>query len=294
MPTSVLLAVLAAAGLLALAPALVRRYDATERLAAERAQSTARVLERTRRRRTVPIAGRSRSAVVLPSQGVRTTAEVGRAVWIEVPRVSSPASSVPAAVEPAVARVPVRPPSARSEAPARPARNARSAVRPDIAAARTSTRRTPTRPVRAPQSPAVYRRRRVLALLVLLNVIEVIGITTVSPGFWTGFAVTMLLLVGYVVHLRNSSIADARTRRAEAHRSAVIAAQQAEIRATHARRIAARREALRRAAAARATAQREAHRLSQRFVDYDPQRGARVRGRPYEHGAGFDERAAGF
>jgi len=33
-PTSVLLAVLAAAGLLALAPALVRRYDATERLAA--------------------------------------------------------------------------------------------------------------------------------------------------------------------------------------------------------------------------------------------------------------------
>src|SRR5829696_4054872 len=53
-PTSVLLAVLAAAGLLALAPALVRRYDATERLAAERAQSTARVLSRRRRLRTVP------------------------------------------------------------------------------------------------------------------------------------------------------------------------------------------------------------------------------------------------
>lgn len=54
MPTSVLLAVLAAAGLLALAPALVRRYDATERLVAERAESTARVLRRRRRRRTVP------------------------------------------------------------------------------------------------------------------------------------------------------------------------------------------------------------------------------------------------
>ncbi len=59
MPTSVLLAVLAAAGLLALAPALVRRYDATERLVAERALSTARVLaragaQRHRRRRTVP------------------------------------------------------------------------------------------------------------------------------------------------------------------------------------------------------------------------------------------------
>src|SRR5689334_13163139 len=53
-PTSVLLAVLTAAGLLALAPALVRRYDATERLVAERALSTARVLSRTRRSRTVP------------------------------------------------------------------------------------------------------------------------------------------------------------------------------------------------------------------------------------------------
>jgi hypothetical protein len=53
-PTSVLLAVLAAAGLLALAPALTRRYDGTERVAAERATSTARVLTRRRRRRTVP------------------------------------------------------------------------------------------------------------------------------------------------------------------------------------------------------------------------------------------------
>ena len=40
-PTSVLLAVLAAAGLLALAPALVRRYDATERQAAEHAKGAA-------------------------------------------------------------------------------------------------------------------------------------------------------------------------------------------------------------------------------------------------------------
>lgn len=54
MPTSVLLAVLVAAGLLALAPALVRRYDATERLDADRVSSTARVLRRQRRRRTVP------------------------------------------------------------------------------------------------------------------------------------------------------------------------------------------------------------------------------------------------
>jgi hypothetical protein len=54
LPTSVLLAVLAAAGLLALAPALTRRYDATERVAAQRVASNARVLSRRRRRRTVP------------------------------------------------------------------------------------------------------------------------------------------------------------------------------------------------------------------------------------------------
>src|SRR3982751_6274513 len=47
-PTSVLLAVLAAAGLLALAPALVRRYDATERLVAERGLPTARGIARPR------------------------------------------------------------------------------------------------------------------------------------------------------------------------------------------------------------------------------------------------------
>ncbi len=54
MPTSVLLAVLAVAGLLALAPALTRRHDAAEGMGAERATSTARVLTRRRRHRTVP------------------------------------------------------------------------------------------------------------------------------------------------------------------------------------------------------------------------------------------------
>jgi hypothetical protein len=53
-PTSVLLAVLAAAGLLALAPALTRHREAAGSPAAERATSMARVLPRRRRRRTVP------------------------------------------------------------------------------------------------------------------------------------------------------------------------------------------------------------------------------------------------
>jgi hypothetical protein len=53
-PTSVLLAVLAAAGLLALAPALTRHQEAAGRVAAQQPSSMARVLSRRRRRRTVP------------------------------------------------------------------------------------------------------------------------------------------------------------------------------------------------------------------------------------------------
>ncbi|GAB3992415.1 hypothetical protein GCM10029992_01300 [Glycomyces albus] len=46
MPASVLLALLAATSLLALTPALVRRYDPDERMIADRAASNARVLAR--------------------------------------------------------------------------------------------------------------------------------------------------------------------------------------------------------------------------------------------------------
>jgi hypothetical protein len=145
---------------------------------------------------------------------------------------------------------------------------------------------------RVRQSPAVYRRRRVLASLLVFNAVELVGVFTVGPGFWTGFAVTSLMLIGYVVHLRNESIATARRRQVAARRAAVVAAVQAEIRAEQARRAAARRDALRRAAAARAAAQREAVRLTQRYVDVDPARGARLRGRSYETG-GWDVRAAG-
>jgi len=88
-PTSVLLAVLAAAGLLALAPALTRRYDATERVAAERATSTARVLTRRRRLRTVPGAR--------PINGPR---HVGR-VWEAAASGSDPPASTRRAPAPA-------------------------------------------------------------------------------------------------------------------------------------------------------------------------------------------------
>jgi len=235
-PTSVLLAVLAAAGLLALAPALVRRYDATERLAAERASSTARVLQRRRRRRTVP---------------GRRPINPGRAITVTVP--------------------------ALGESP--PQRRLR------LVTAR-SARRIPARR----HTPAVVRRRRVFAALLLLNIIELVGVLTVGPGFLIGFAVTGTLLFLYLVHLRNRALADRRRRRIEAREAAWLAARQAEVRREQARRAAARREAQRRLAA-----QRESVRRAAMGLDRDPselpaaasvsyRRAGGLRGRAYEAG----------
>ena len=239
MPTSVLLAVLAAAGLLALAPALVRRYDATERLVAERTLSTARVLTRDRRRRTVP----------------------GR-------RPINPAREV---------TVTVPPPAGE--------RRRLHLVKP-----RRPVRRTPARR----STPAVIRRRRVLAALILLNIAELAGVVAVSPGFWIGFAVTLFLLAVYLVHLRNRALADRRRRRREAQEAAWLAARQAEVRREQARRAVARREAQR-----RIVAQKEAVRRAAMGLDNDPsdlpaaaagggslsyRRTGGLRGRPYEAG----------
>jgi hypothetical protein len=243
-PTSVLLAVLAAAGLLALAPALVRRYDATERLAAERASSTARVLQRRRRRRTVP----------------------GR-------RPINPARQVTVTV-----------PTRSGEAGARPQRRLR------VVTGRRPQRRPPPRR----HTPAVIRRRRVFAALLLLNLIELIGVLEVGPGFWISFAVTLTLLGAYLIHLRNRALTDRRRRRVEAREAAWLAARQAEVRREQARRAAARREAQRRLAA-----QKEAVRRAAMGLDRDPtalpaaanggsvsyRRVGGLRGRAYEAGA---------
>jgi hypothetical protein len=239
-PTSVLLAVLAAAGLLALAPALVRRYDASERLAAERASSTARVLQRRRRRRTVP---------------GRRPINPARAVTVTLPAPTGDAAPPQRRLRLVTGKRPVR-------------------------------RSLPARR----HTPAVVRRRRVFAALLLLNVIELVGVLTVGPGFWIGFAVTATLLGVYLVHLRNRAIADRRRRRVEAREAAWLAARQAEVRREQARRAAARREAQRRLAA-----QREAVRRAAMGLDRDPEdlpsqgsvyyrRAGGLRGRAYEAG----------
>jgi hypothetical protein len=247
-PTSVLLAVLTAAGLLALAPALVRRYDATERLAAERASSTARVLSRRRRLRTVP--GRR---PVNPPRRVKVTV-------------------TPLAGDPS-------PPESRP---------AKRQLR--LVTGRRPARRIPARR----HTPAVVRRRRVFSALLLLNMIELVGVLAVGPGFWISFAVTASLLGAYLVHLRNRALADRRRRRIEAREAAWLAARQAEVRREQARRAAARREGQRRLAA-----QKEAVRRAAMGLDRDPsdlpaavnggsvsyrRTGGGLRGRAYEAG----------
>ncbi|HET8660899.1 MAG TPA: hypothetical protein VFM55_18115 [Micromonosporaceae bacterium] len=227
MPTSVLLAVLAAAGLLALAPALVRRYDATERLVAERATSTARVLARQRRRRSVP----GRHPVNPP-----------RVMVVSLRSATPPSGAVSAA--------------GAGSAPGafvRPGRPVAGAGRP------VPVRRTVPPSRRRPRhTPAVIRRRRVLAALLLLNAVELVGVAVAGPGFWVSVAVTGSLLVLYVVHLRNRALQDRRRRRAEARRAAWLVRRQAEIRQAQERRAAARREAAKRLAAQREAVRREA------------------------------------
>lgn len=288
-PTSVLLAVLAAAGLLALAPALVRRYDATERLVAERAQSTARVLQRRRRRRTVP--GR------IPVNP--------RPVRVVTRRVDgSAAKSGSAPVGPA-SGVSDRPVSGMPVSPGVPVSGGPTAVRRAgrlRSVPRTSPRTSPRgrrRPNAYRHTPAVYRRRRVFAALLLLNVVELVGVAVVGPGFWIGFLVTGTLLVAYVVHLRRRAITERRWRRARARDAAWLAARQAEVRREQARRAAARREAQRRLAAQREVVRRAAMGLDGAAdfpsaasgggraggsVSY--RRSGGLRGRPYEAGRG--------
>mgnify|MGYP001465058516 CR=1 FL=1 len=288
MPASVLLAVLAAAGLLALAPALVRRYDASERLAAERAQSTARVLQRRRRRRTVP--GRK---PVNPPRTFTVTISDGES--------SSGAGASDGGAASSGSRASSGTGRRRSrrfaERSGAGRRGGRLGSVPGLRLVPWDAGRSRRRPPPCRHTPAIYRRRRIFAALLLLNLVELAGVL-VSTGFWIGFAVTFVMLAGYVVHLRRRAIADSRRRRAEAREAAWLAARQAEVRRAQARRAQARREAQRRLAAQREMVRRAALGLDRVELPRAASGGGRsagsvsyrrtggLRGRPYEAGRG--------
>ena len=244
MPTSVLLAVLAAAGLLALAPALTRRYDATEPVAVEPATSTARVLSRRRRRRTVP-GSRPINPPRYRRQPGGTPAHAGRGATSRKPRaIASP-------------RVGVRRSTARTTV-AGGAAVAGGAGVAGVARSRAASS-APRRatPRRRRQPTAVHRRRRVLVALLLLNLVELAGVFLVGPGFWIGFSVSFTVLLADLIYLRSRAVVAARRRRTLRRRQVWVAAQQAAVRREHERRAAQRDAAARLATASRRGAVRE-------------------------------------
>ncbi|MGH3662245.1 MAG: hypothetical protein ACRDTQ_10375, partial [Micromonosporaceae bacterium] len=264
MPTSVLLAVLAAAGLLALAPALVRRYDATERLVAERASSEARVLRRRRRRRTVP----GRAPVNPPSNFSATTGDargnggstspdthgVATARRHGVPKAASAAAPGSASGAADAAPVSSGPrdtgrgasrgaPGARGKVGSRGAVGSRGSTAPGRAGGRPVSappyrRDGRGRQMRPAELQTWWRRRRlrVLTTLAVLALAEVTGTVLIGPGFLVGLGLSAFLLCWYVAALRSRAVAE---RRRKFHRLQA-AAQAAAVRAVRRRQIAER------------------------------------------------------
>lgn len=196
MPTSVLLAVLAGAGLLALAPALVRRYDADERIAADREQSDARVLERNTKGRTGP----GDNPVNPPS----TADDTENAIHAETPRSDGSQAEADPEARPAT-RIRRR---AWERNGARKARSVtwtatRSASQEGGEAAMTSARL---------RSWWQQRYRRVLYVLLALVFVEILGVIIVGPGFWLGVAISVGFLLAFLRFLRMRAIRESHRR----------------------------------------------------------------------------------
>lgn len=194
MPTSVLLAVLAGAGLLALAPALVRRYDADERIAADREQSEARVLERKEKTRTGP----GEHPVNPPSSD-----EPENAVHAETPATDG------ADIEPSQDET-------RSAKPKRRRAWERSGARDARSVALTATRSRSQEGGETAMTSARLRTwwqqryRRVLYVLLALLFVEIVGVVIVGPGFWVGVAIALGLLVAFLRFLRLRAVRESK------------------------------------------------------------------------------------
>jgi hypothetical protein len=222
MPASVLVAILVGAGVLTLLPSMIRRFDRAERGDVELRDSSMRVLRRRRRRRTVP----GRRPVAPPTAVLESiVAEVrpvGRAVvpGALVPGQPDSDAAVRAAlVAEVLERHAARRADARAALAAEATASRRRARRPRTASKPARRSRPTSRgPGRASADPAWvrrwwrYRRRRVLALLALLVLGQGLGVAAVGPGFWTGLALSALMLTAYLLHLRGLAAADRRRR----------------------------------------------------------------------------------
>jgi|GEM_PF-1337757 len=210
MPTSVLLAVLAGAGLLALAPALVRRYDADERIAADREQSKARVLDRSVKGRTGP----GGNPINPPSEDDEPDeSDADEPQWTE---------SDPEAPNALRTETPVDDEIATDEPDAEFATRTGAWERTGARRAESVTW-TPDRTKNHPREEAPMasaqlrtwwqqRHRRVLYVLLLLTLVELVGVIVVGPGFWIGVAVSVVLLAVFLRFLRMRAIQETQRR----------------------------------------------------------------------------------
>ena len=230
MPSSVLLAIVVGVGVLALLPAMIRRYDGVVRGQAELRSSSMRVLLRRRRQRTVPgtTPVRPPSSVLLAvgAEGprgllARDALAAHDATRIRVRRGTIggargarpvPVSAVPVSVRPVTA-API------SAIPASVPVNPVSAV-PVMRPVQVRGR-----PVGAGSgSGQRMRRRRMLFVLTTMLTIQAIG-ATVWPMVWFSLAATAVGATYSVLRLRAAAAAERRRQlaaRARQHRAEVF------------------------------------------------------------------------
>ena len=250
MPSSVLLALVVAAGVLVLMPALAHRYDTALRGQAELRASSMRVLPRERRRRTVPAGGpvRPASTLVAPAavrtaQGVspsgrdRDLAAVQASLVRSVMSASSQTggSSAGGAVR---TRVRVRRPAAGTQpisaipipisaipipVSAAPVSAPISAPVSVVPATRTGPSVVPVAAVRRAAETQRARRRRLVLLLALLVGVQLVAGVVAGPAFLLGALTSAMAAVGLLARLRAAAARNERRQAQERHTQALVA-----------------------------------------------------------------------
>ncbi|THV43138.1 hypothetical protein [Glycomyces buryatensis] len=191
MPASVLLALLAATCLLALTPALVRRYDPDERMIADRKNSDARVLTREAHRPDRPIPHQA------PGEGA--------------PEAGIDDLLHPDTTEPQGSPGP-RGPRAWERRGGRRGGSVRLETDESVTGEDPEMHETD----RLRQMRAQWwrrRHRRILYVLIALTLVELIGVIIAGPGFWIGAGASVAVLGAYVYFLRERAKRLAREQR---------------------------------------------------------------------------------
>ncbi|MFI5960008.1 hypothetical protein [Cryptosporangium sp. NPDC051539] len=257
MPSSVLLALVVAAGVLILMPALAHRYDTALRGQAELRASSMRVLPRERRRRTVPSGGplRPPTSLIVPaavrtaqgvSAGGRDLAAVraslvrealagsaGPGARVRVRRPANgnrPTSAIPVSAAPVSApAVGNRP--ASGPAGSRPVVANRPASAPVVAnrpvsvvpVPRTSSAVIPAAAVRRAAEMQRARRRRLVLILASLVLGQAVAGVFLGVAFWLGALASALAAAGLLGRLRALAAERQKREAQERHAQALVA-----------------------------------------------------------------------